>query len=152
MNLPENYDPSKYKRPSVTTDVVLIVSNKDRQRKVLLIRRKNPPYKGYWALPGGFIDVKETLKQCAVRELAEETGVQLSEEDLKFLLIADNPKRDPRTRVISVVYLAEGQMADFAPSAADDAAEVGWFPINTLPPLAFDHSWILTEARRFLQL
>ena len=107
-NRGKTYD-SRYWRPSLTTDVVLIAGDKEAQRHVLLIRRKNPPYRGSWAFPGGFLDEGETLKQCAVRELEEETGVNLSQMRLRLLLVADDPERDPRTRVISVVYLAEGR-------------------------------------------
>ena len=152
MEIPGKTDGSKYWKPSLTTDVVLISGHEKARRHVLLIRRKNPPYRGCWAFPGGFLDEGETLKQCAVRELEEETGVKLDQDRLRLLLVADDPERDSRSRVISVVYLAEGRREEFSPEAASDADEVRWFPLDDLPPLAFDHPWIIEEAKRLLFL
>ncbi|MBN1899943.1 NUDIX hydrolase [Candidatus Sumerlaeota bacterium] len=146
MNKKQKTESRQYYNPSLTTDVVLIATDEKGERRVLLIKRKNPPYQGRWAFPGGFIDENETLKQCALRELEEETGVGLSENDLSLLLVADDPERDPRKRVISVVYLAQGEIANFFPRSGDDAAEVGWFPLDSPPDLAFDHALILSQA------
>jgi len=145
MDIPQNYDASRYERPSVTTDVALVARDEKGREHILLIKRKNPPFQGAWALPGGFLDMKETLVECALREMEEETSVSLDQKDLEFLLVADDPQRDPRTRVISAVYLARGHVNEFSPEAADDAREVAWFPLDRLPPLAFDHSRILSE-------
>jgi 8-oxo-dGTP diphosphatase len=142
------HDPStnRYHTPALTTDVVLIAGDEESRRHVLLIKRKNPPHQGSWAFPGGFIDENETTRQCALRELEEETGIRLGDENLQLLLVADDPKRDPRKRVISIVYLAMGKVSEFSPRAGDDAAEVRWFQLDALPPLAFDHAWILSKA------
>ena len=150
MDVPKNYDPTKYWQPSLTTDVVLIADDQEEKKHVLLIKRKNPPFQECWAFPGGFLDKGETLKQCAVRELEEETGVRIAQDDLQFLVLADDPDRDPRKRVISSVYIAQGRMKDFTPRAADDASDVSWFPLEDPPPLAFDHPMILGKARDFL--
>ncbi len=137
--------------PSLTTDVALVAADVSGRRHILLIRRKNPPFQGCWALPGGFLEYEERVLTGAVRELGEETGVHLSEDRLRFLAIADDPDRDCRTRVISLVFLAEGSMEEFHPHAADDASEVCWFLLDAPPPLAFDHAWLISEARRAIQ-
>jgi 8-oxo-dGTP diphosphatase len=135
-----------YPRPSVTVDVVVVT--RERSPRVLLIRRKHAPFEGRWALPGGFIDMDETLEASARRELLEETG--LRPRKLAQLATFGDPGRDPRGRTVSVVYLAEvGRAA--AASAGDDAAEAAWFPLRRLPPLAFDHRDILRLARRHLR-
>jgi len=141
------YDASKHWKPSLTADVVLIAVDEQGQGEVLLIRRKNPPFQGSWAFPGGFLDQGETTRQCAVREMKEETGVTIAEDQLHLLLVADAPHRDPRTRVISIVYVVQGRKSDFSPSAGDDASDVDWFPLDKPPPLAFDHAWILQKAK-----
>jgi 8-oxo-dGTP diphosphatase len=146
METKQNPESTQYHTPSLTTDVVLIAGDESGQRHVLLIKRKNPPYRGCWAFPGGFIDENETTKECALRELEEETGIRLNEDNLRLLLVADDPKRDPRKRVISIVYLAKGMVSDFSPCAGDDAGEAGWFSLDSLPPLAFDHARILSQA------
>lgn len=131
-----------YPRPSVTADCILF-ANKDNKREVMLIKRKNEPFAGKWAFPGGFLDEDETLLQCAIRELQEETEIQLT--GLKFLCMADKPDRDPRGRVISAIYyivLNEKPLA----IANDDAQDVQWFNIEQLPPLAFDHNEIIKRA------
>ena len=145
-----NEGKKEYWKPSVTTDVILIATDEREQKHVLLIKRKNPPFQNRWAFPGGFLDKEETLKQCAVREMAEETGVVLEKGDIEFLLMADAPDRDPRGRTISAVYLATGDISAFRPQAADDAADVEWFPLNDLPPLAFDHDEIIRKAIEYV--
>jgi len=132
----------RYPRPSVSTDVVLFAGAGDVP-KVLLIRRGNEPFKGRWALPGGFLDERETLEACAARELAEETGVTgvLLEQVRAF----SDPDRDPRGRVISVVFT--GTVTDPVTAAAgDDAADARWWPVRDLPPLAFDHDEVIAVA------
>jgi 8-oxo-dGTP diphosphatase len=136
-----------YPRPAVTADVVLITE--DQEPRVLLIRRKADPFAGMWALPGGFIDMDESLETAARRELHEETGVTV--EDLEQLHTFGDPGRDPRGRTISVVYLAIVNAATVQPQAADDAAEAGWHPLDRLPALAFDHAEILAYASRRLK-
>jgi 8-oxo-dGTP diphosphatase len=136
-----------YPRPAVAVDLVII--SKEKNRRVLLIRRKHDPFAGMWALPGGFVEMEESLEAAARRELKEETGVEA--ERLEQLYTFGDPGRDPRGRVISVVYLAIVDAAKLMPRAADDAAEVGWHPLSQPPPLAFDHAEILACARRRLE-
>jgi 8-oxo-dGTP diphosphatase len=116
--------------------------------KVLLIKRKNPPFRGHWALPGGFVEPDEPLEAAARRELLEETGV--IPRSLEQLYTFGDPGRDPRGWTISVSYLAtldEVEGNALRPRAGSDAAEAGWFDLSALPPLAFDHADILAHAR-----
>ena len=135
-----------YPRPAVAVDLVIV--SKEKNRRVLLIRRKHDPFAGLWALPGGFVEMEESLEAAARRELKEETGVEA--ERLEQLYTFGDPGRDPRGRVISVVYLAIVDAAKLTPRAADDAAALGWHPLRRRPPLAFDHAKILACARRRL--
>ena len=130
-----------YPRPAVTTDCVVIT--KEVESKVLLIQRGNPPFKGCWAFPGGFMDMDETAEQCAIRELKEETGLVVE----KVLQIGAYSKvdRDPRGRTITIAYLAViDKPVDV--TGQDDAAKAQWFPINALPPMAFDHDDIMHDT------
>jgi len=136
-----------YPRPAVTVDVVIVT--REKEPRVLLIRRKHPPFAGMWAIPGGFVDMEETLEAAARRELFEETGVRTSR--LQQLHTFGDPGRDPRGRVISVVYLAQVDPGKLKPVAADDAAEVAWHGLSHPPPLAFDHAHILACARKRLK-
>jgi 8-oxo-dGTP diphosphatase len=132
-----------YPRPSVTVDVAIVTRH--RRPQVLLVRRKNEPFAGVWALPGGFIGMDETLEESARRELREETGVTAT--DLVQLGAYGDPGRDPRGRTITVAYLARVDRRQVKPVADDDAAEVGWFALDALPALAFDHDRILAQVR-----
>jgi 8-oxo-dGTP diphosphatase len=134
----------EYPRPSLTVDIVVL--SKDADPDVLLVRRKHEPFAGCWALPGGFVDMEETLEAAARREPAEETEVQA--EELVQVHTFGDPGRDPRGRTISVVYLTILDRTRIKPRAADDAAEVGWHPLGRLPELAFDHAQILDYIRR----
>jgi 8-oxo-dGTP diphosphatase len=96
-------------------------------------------------MPGGFVDENERLADAARRELVEETGVKVA--DLEQLYTAGDPGRDPRGWTVSVAYLAQVHPGEVKPIAADDAEEVGWFPLDDLPALAFDHAMILSRAR-----
>lgn len=127
-----------YPRPAVTVDAILI-SNKNA---VLLIERGREPYKGKWALPGGFIEMDESLEIACQRELLEETGIRVG--DLKQFKAFGAIGRDPRHRTISVIFYAFTEN-ELVASAGDDAAKVQWFPITQLPELAFDHQQILDE-------
>jgi len=145
-------DADRHERPSLTVDVV-VVAPMDGQDKVLLIRRKNPPFAGRWALPGGFVDPHEPLEDAARRELWEETRVRPAR--LEQLHTFGTPGRDPRGWTVSVAYLAlldEQAARTLDPQAGDDAADVKWFDLLALPLLAFDHEEILTCARRKLAL
>ena len=117
--------------------------------KVLLIQRALEPFKGKWALPGGFVHVDETLDDAARRELVEETG--LEDIYLEQLYTFGAVKRDPRERVVSVAYYALVKLSDHKAKAATDAAEAKWFPVSQLPKLAFDHADIVAVALARLQ-
>ena len=133
----------EYPRPAVTADVVAIT--KEAEPKVLLIQRGFAPFKGCWAFPGGFMNMDETTEQCAIRELEEETGLALS--TMTQIGAYSKVDRDPRGRTITVAYLAVlDKPLDMI--AQDDAAKAKWFPIKELPPLAFDHADIMTDAIR----
>ena len=131
----------RYPRASVTADAVLF-AEKDGQMYVLLIQRGNDPYKGYWAFPGGFLNMDETVAHCAERELEEETGIVLT--GMQLVGIYSDVERDPRGRVITTAYTAMTTMPEA--NAADDAAAAKWWPLNALPELAFDHELILSDA------
>lgn len=128
---------------SVTCDIVLITI-RGGELSVLLIRRRRSPYRGRWALPGGFVEPQETLQDAAVRELKEETGVD--SVFLEQLYTFGDPGRDPRGRVVSVAYLALGPIERLGVRAGSDAAAVCWYPIRSLPSLAFDHARIVEIA------
>jgi len=111
---------------------------------VLLIKRKYEPFMGNWAIPGGFVLENESLEVAVQRELAEETGVEISY--LEQLYTFGNPNRDPRGRVVSVAYVGLVRPNMFTILASSDAEEVQWFPINKLPKFSFDHQEILDKA------
>ena len=126
----------------VTVDVVIFTIQQG-VLKVLLVQRLIDPFIGQFAIPGGFVLEDEDLEQAAVRELREETGV--SDVYLEQLYTFGKPDRDPRGRVVTVAYFALIS-ADRELKAGTDAADAAWFPINDLPPLAFDHAAILDYA------
>ena len=131
----------KYPRPAVTADCIVITRENDA--KVLLIQRGYEPYKGCWAFPGGFMDMDETTEKCAIRELEEETGLRVS--DIKQIGAYSKVDRDPRGRTITVAYLTIIDKP-IAVTGQDDAAEAEWWPVDALPPLAFDHGEIMADA------
>lgn len=135
-----------YPRAAVTVDLVVVTA--DAAPRVLLIRRKHDPFAGCWALPGGFIDMDETLEASARRELKEETGLKVGK--IVRLGVFGDPGRDPRGRTITVAYLVRVDANKVKPRADDDAAEVDWFSLRRPPRLAFDHAKILAEARKRL--
>ncbi len=139
--MPYSYE---YPRPALTVDCVIFGLDESTQLKILLIQRGHDPYKGSWALPGGFVDMNETLESAALRELYEETGVK--DLFIEQLYTFGNPDRDPRGRVVSVAYYALVNLEDHPVVARSDAEGVAWFPINQLPRLAFDHWEIFTVA------
>lgn len=133
----------KYPRPALTVDALVFAGNTKKGWSVLLIQRKNEPFKGHWALPGGFVDMDEDLDAAAIRELEEETALKLnSMQQFKAFGAVD---RDPRHRTVSVVFSAFIEQAKVV-YGLDDAAKAAWFPLSNLPELAFDHAKILTEA------
>lgn len=131
----------KYPRPAVTADCIVITS--ETEPRVLLIERGNAPFKGHWAIPGGFLNMDETTEQCAIRELEEETGLKI--DKVQQIGAYSKVDRDPRGRTISVAYLAIVNRP-LEVSGQDDAAKAKWFPVNDLPPLAFDHAEIMADA------
>ncbi len=138
----------KYPHPAVTVDSVVFGLDNE-ELKILLIRRKLEPFKGAWAIPGGFIQMDESLDDAAKRELLEETGVE--HLYLEQLSTFGNPGRDPRERVITVAYFAIVNLFDHRVKADSDAEEAGWFPVEDPPELAFDHNIILAAALERLQ-
>lgn len=134
----------KYPRPAVSVDCVIFGLDESNLLKVLLIERGREPYKGQWALPGGFVEMGEDLHAAALRELEEETGIK--DLFVEQLYTFGSPDRDPRGRVISVAYFALVSLEAHPVQAADDAEKVGWFAIDRLPPLAFDHAHIFQVA------
>ena len=138
----------KFPHPAVTVDSVVFGLDGE-ELKILLIRRKLDPFKGAWALPGGFIQMDESLEDAAKRELLEETGVE--QLYLEQLSTFGNPDRDPRERVITVAYFAIVNLFDHKVMADSDAEEAGWFPVEDPPELAFDHETILAAALQRLQ-
>lgn len=137
----------EYPHPAVTTDIV-IFTIRDGRLKLLLIRRGAEPFKGKWALPGGFVGIDESLEDGARRELQEETGV--SDVWLEQLYSFGAPDRDPRERVITVAYYALIPSDRLEIRAATDAEAVGWFALDELPELAFDHPKIVAMAQERL--
>ncbi len=156
----KNYDASKYERPSVTADIIVFTIDDDDALSLLLIRRGGYPYKGYWAIPGGFLNAgAESIDEAAARELRDETNVDHA--FLQQLYTFGNPGRDPRTTVISVAYTALIPKNELHIKAGDDASEAALFKIkydiggivfyndrNTITEaeLAFDHAEIIRTA------
>ena len=131
------------KRPAVACDAA-IFAEKDGLLCVLLVKRGNEPFKGMWALPGGFMEWGESCETTVAREIREETGLR----GLKFKQfgVFSTPGRDPRGTVVSVTYLARAGVNLRRVKGGDDAAEARWFPVNKRPRLAFDHDLVLRAA------
>lgn len=138
--MPHTY---KYPRPALTVDCVVFGFD-ETELKVLLIERALEPFKGSWALPGGFVHVDETIDEAARRELAEEAG--LTNVFLEQLYTFGAVDRDPRERVVSVAHFALVKLSAYKTRAAADAADARWFPVSNVPKLAFDHGDILAAA------
>ena len=141
----ENYDPNKYAKPCVTVDLIVNIDGLG----VLFVKRKNYPYKDHWALPGGFLDVgKENTMHAAIRELKEETNLDVNENQIKLVGVYSDPERDPRDHVVDIVYTVEldNSYVDKI-KAGDDAKETAFFTIHDLfnIDLAFDHAQILMD-------
>jgi len=129
----------RYKSPKLTVDGLIL-----KDKKVLLIKRKNYPFKGKWALPGGFVEYKEKTEDTAIREVFEETGLKTRINNL--VGVYSDPNRDPRGHTVSVIYLLEicgGKL-----KSSDDASDAKFFDLNQLPKLAFDHNKIIKDALR----
>ena len=131
----------KYPRPAVTADCV--VFTKEADAKVLLIQRGDEPYKDCWAFPGGFMNMDETTEQCAIRELEEETGMKVT--GLHQIGAYSKVDRDPRGRTVTVAYLVVIDKP-LPVIGQDDAAQAKWWPLSSIPQLAFDHAEIMADA------
>lgn len=131
----------KYPRPAVSVDIAIFVP-KGGNFSLLLIKRAQKPFKGLYALPGGFVEIQETLEEAAVRELMEETGMKIPQLTQVHTFSALD--RDPRGRVISTCFamIVENSNQN-QPQAGGDAADIGWFDLDDLPPLAFDHAQVI---------
>lgn len=128
-------------KPALTVDGVVV-----RNGKVLLVERGREPFKGGWALPGGFVEEGETLELAVEREVLEETGVRA--EPISIVGVYSDPGRDPRGHTVSVAYMMRAMGGKAA--GGDDAARARWFPLEELPELAFDHSMIVEDAKQLL--
>lgn len=134
----------KFKNPCVTADIIV----ENEKNEVLLIRRAKEPFRGMYALAGGHMDYGiETVQNTAVRELKEETGLVSKIEDLELLGIYSHPKRDPRGHYVTAVYVVKKYSGVLL--AADDADDARFFPIDDLPPLAFDHTDIIEDYKKW---
>jgi 8-oxo-dGTP diphosphatase len=138
----------EYPRAALAVDCVVFGLD-EADLKVLLIQRKLPPFQHAWALPGGFVRLDETLDEAAQRELREEAGVD--DVYLEQLYTFGGLGRDPRERVITVAYYALAKLSDHRIRAATDAMGVGWFALDDLPRLAFDHEHIVARAHERLR-
>lgn len=130
----------QYPRPAVTVDM-LVVDKSGQTPRILLIERRNNPYAGCWALPGGFVDENEDIDDAALRELREETS--LTDVALQQFRAFGKPGRDPRGYTVTIAYWGIANNPQLA-AAADDAKNLAWFEIDQLPPLAFDHAEIIS--------
>ena len=127
----------KYKIRATTTDAIILKGN-----KILLIKRRNNPSKGMWALPGGYVDFDETIEYACKREVKEETG--LSVKKLRLFGVYSDPNKNPR-QTVTITYIASctGHV-----KVEDDAADARWFPLNKLPKLAFDHAQMVRDYKK----
>lgn len=148
-----NYDGHAYAHAVNTVDIGVVKISGD-SIEILLVKRKNPPFRDMWVLPGGFLDIdkKETLEEAALRELLEETGV--SKLKVRQLKTYDGPNRDPRWRVISTAFFTvinESTFKKLSIKAGSDAKEYKWFPLNKVPKLGFDHNLIVNDIKTTIQ-
>lgn len=148
MSVGTGYSPPTEERPAVAVDVV-IFSLFENDLHVLLIKRKTPPFQGLWAIPGGFMNLDESLDEAAARKLAEETGV--TEVYTEQLYTFGSVARDPRSRVISVAYFALVPFSSISHQPGEFEEATAWHSLKTLPQLAFDHSEILEYALQRLR-
>lgn len=136
-----------YPMPSVTADVAVL--RLDEIPEILLVQRKDPPFQDMWALPGGFMEMEETLEEAARRELLEETGIKAGE--LIRFDTYDKPGRDPRGRTITQVFVMIWKEKMGIPKAGSDAKKLAWHGLHELPDLAFDHSLIIRDVLELIK-
>jgi len=136
------------KRPTVACDTV-VLTMKEGEMCVLLIVRGHDPYKGLYALPGGFMEWDESCEEGARRELQEETGLRVDEIDL--IGVFSKPGRDPRGTIVSVAYLTVIEPEKAQIQAGDDAAQAEWVKVSQIPKLAFDHSEVFAAAQTLFE-
>ncbi|MBP3254244.1 MAG: NUDIX hydrolase [Bacteroidales bacterium] len=136
----------KYPHPALTADNIVFAYD-GQNLNVLLIERKADPFKNCWAFAGGFMNIDETIEQCASRELAEETGLKV--EKSEQLACFSSVNRDPRERVVSIAFICFAKMQTV--TAGDDAQRACWFKLNAVPELAFDHRQMLNMALQRLK-
>ena len=130
-----------YKGPKLTVDGVVLSDG-----KILLIKRKNDPFKGKWALPGGFVEYGEKVEDAVLREIREETGLMTGIN--KIFGVYSDPNRDPRGHTVSIVFLLEIIAGDL--KGSDDASDAKFFKLDELPDLSFDHEYIINDILRSL--
>ena len=128
-----------YKNPKLTADGAVL-----KQDKILLVKRKNNPYKDKWALPGGYVEYGEIVENAVVREVLEETGLKTAVKEI--IGVYSDPKRDPRGHTVTIVYLLELIKGEL--KSGDDAADARFFSLDALPDLAFDHDLIINDVIR----
>jgi 8-oxo-dGTP diphosphatase len=129
----------EFRNPGATATMIV-----ERNNKICYVKRKHEPFAGMLALPGGFLEyMQESLEEAAVRELKEETNLDVRVNDLELLMVNSNPSRDPRDHVIDHVYIVKSYTG--IAKAGDDAEELYWIPINKTPELAFDHNKIIEK-------
>ena len=138
--MPYTYE---YPRPAVTADCIVIT--REERPRVLLIQRGGEPFRGHWALPGGFMDMDETAQECAMRELTEETGLTVTETHQVGAY--SRVDRDPRGRTVGIAYLSIVD-SPMPVQGQDDAAKAEWWHVDSLPLLAFDHADMMKDAMR----
>src|ERR1700690_319004 len=133
----------KYERPNLAVDCVVFGLDEE-DLKIILIERNGEPYRGKWALPGGFVRIDESLDDSAKRELYEETGIQ--DVFLEQLYTFGEIDRDPRERVVTVAYYALVNLSDHKIQATTDSRDAAWFSVDDIPQLPFDHNRIVEVA------
>jgi len=138
----------EFARPALTVDCVVFGLD-EGELQLLLIQRGLEPFKGKWALPGGFVRMEESLDQAALRELEEEAG--LNKVYLEQLYTLGTVDRDPRERIVTVAYYALVKLGDHLPKGASDADNAAWFAVSEIPKLAFDHEDIIETALQRLK-
>ena len=129
----------RHSSPALTVDAVWL-----RGDRVLLVRRRNPPFAGQWALPGGFVELRETVEEAVARELYEETGLRATASGL--VGVYSGPHRDPRKPTATVAFRMRGRAG--TPRGGDDAGDARWVSLRDVGALAFDHNQILRDALR----